>query len=146
MLQGPRVPKEFKSDGCSCSPDNWRYHPCRVHDYNAWYLRANWQAVTNSSGKKCLAYILNEDGIFEGVLMEKKQAYEHYYREVKRTQDQFKENLKIMSQYYIHPTTGEPTRRRWYSMARPSRFLTPKLYYWATNKVTKWRKKENEVQ
>lgn len=118
MLQGPDVPDDFVCDGCSMSPDGWFYWACRIHDFEANELRARWMLIS----------------MFVG---EPKVSFENYYRLYVEAKDNLRDNIRILSTFYIDGKGNLRVRPFWH----PKRLIgwqLAKLYAGVTGSLFKW--------
>lgn len=118
MLQGKRVPKDFKCDGCTMSPDGWFYWACRIHDYEAHDLRGQWDKM------RWFSY-------------DSKVVYEGWYRDYLQAEHHLKTNIRILSTFYI----GKNNELKVRSIFHPKRLIgwtASNLYSKVTGSLMKW--------
>ena len=128
MLQGADVPADFKCDGCTMSPDGWFYWACRIHDWEASLLRLRWESLQSMYGDDHMAKT-GETYI--------KSKYESYFRNYNTAQRHLRDNIKILSTFYVNKH-GDLRVRKWYNPKRVMGWPASKLYAAVTGSMFKW--------
>jgi len=142
MLQGPKVPARFESDGCSCSPDGIRHWPCRIHDYEAEHHRQNWAMIQSydpdkKHQKKMISVLVGE--FYQPNMLTRKQANELWLKAFESCQSNLRHNLRIVLTYRIN-SKGELVKKKWWNPRRWEVLISPRLYYGVTSVYKKWAK------
>ncbi len=145
MLQGAKVPKGFKCDGCSSSPDLHFVWACNIHDFDSRNSSNNWKKLMDvaRSGVDHDKVVENfmiyspEMGRYVSHDVTLKRGFELWFIQFDEMAYRLQHNIKILSKFEIKD--GYLAQRSRFSSKRFLGYKLSRMYSTATHLIfTKW--------